>query len=112
MKYRSKKAKCAFGHLHDSKKEAKRCNSLHELEKAGVISDLKIQQKFELIPAQRYENMENERSCSYVADFTYYLNGIFTVEDTKGFKTPEYIIKRKLMKYRYCSDGKAVFIET
>lgn len=112
MKYNSKKTRCANGHLHDSKKEAKRCNALHGLENAGVISGLKIQQKFELIPAQRYENMENERSCSYVADFTYYLNGIFTIEDTKGFKTPEYIIKRKLLKQRYCTNEKTIFIET
>ncbi len=111
-KYHSKKVRCNKGHLHDSRKEARRCNELHLQERAGIISDLRIQQKYELIPAQRFENMENERPCKYIADFTYFKDGLFIIEDTKGFKTPEYIIKRKLMKHRYCSDGKAVFIET
>lgn len=113
-KYHSKKAHCLAGHLHDSKKEANRCNLLQMLQRAGKISDLKTQQKFELIPAQTFTNkiMNNERACSYIADFTYFQDGILVIEDTKGFKTPEYIIKRKLMKHKYCSDGKAVFIET
>jgi hypothetical protein len=38
-----------------------------------------------------------ERECSYVADFVYYVNGQQIVEDTKGYRTPEYKIKRKLM---------------
>lgn len=112
MKYKSKKARCLAGHIHDSKKEAARCNELRLLQRAGAISDLRIQQKYELIPAQRYEGMPNERSCSYIADFTYFKDGIFVIEDTKGYKTPEYVIKRKLLKQRYCSDGKAIFIET
>lgn len=111
-KYHSKKAKCTARHIHDSKKEARRCNTLRMMEKSGVISDLQIQRKFELIPSQRFESMENERSCSYIADFTYFKDGIFVIEDTKGYKTPEYVIKRKLLKQRYCSDGKAIFIET
>lgn len=112
MKYKSKKARCRSGHIHDSKKEAARCNELQYLQRVGIISDLKIQQRYELIPAQRYESMPNERGCSYIADFTYFKGGIFVIEDTKGYKTTEYVIKRKLLKQRYCSDGKAIFIET
>lgn len=112
MKYKSKKAKCRAMHIHDSKKEAARCNELQYLQRVGIISDLKIQQKYELIPALKYEGMPNERGCSYIADFTYFKDGIFVIEDTKGYKTPEYVIKRKLLKQRYCSDGKAIFIET
>lgn len=112
MKYKSKKARCRAMHIHDSKKEAARCNELQLLQRAGAISDLRIQQKYELIPAQRYEGMPNERSCSYIADFTYFKDGVFIIEDCKGYRTPEYKIKRKLVKQRYCSDGKAIFIET
>ena len=111
-KYHSKKAKCAAGHTHDSAKEARRCNELRMQQEAGLISDLQIQHKFELIPAQKFKSMPNERRCSYVADFTYYMDGVFVIEDTKGYKTTEYKIKRKLMKLKYCSDGRAVFIET
>lgn len=92
----------------DSKKEAMRYAELRTLEKAGAIHDLKMQVKFVLIPAQREPDKEGprggkvkgkllERECSYIADFTYYENGVFVVEDTKGFRTPDYKIKRKLM---------------
>jgi len=40
-----------------------------------------------------------ERACTYVADFSYTENGRRVVEDTKGMKTRDYIIKRKLMLY-------------
>ena len=103
-KYHSQKVKCSQGHIHDSKKEAARCNELTLLQKAGQISDMKQQVKFELIPSMKYDNMPNERQCIYIADFVYFKDGVMFVEDTKGFKTPEYIIKRKLFKQKYCSD--------
>ena len=34
---------------------------------------------------------------SYIADFVYKKNGETIVEDTKGVRTKEYIVKRKLM---------------
>ena len=34
---------------------------------------------------------------AYIADFAYMQDGKYIVEDTKGVKTPEYVIKRKLM---------------
>ena len=40
-----------------------------------------------------------EQKCSYIADFVYTENGEKVVEDTKGFRTKDYIIKRKLMLY-------------
>jgi hypothetical protein len=55
--------------------------------------------KFELIPSQRYDGKVIERPCHYIADFTYMENGNLVVEDTKGFRTKDYIIKRKLMLY-------------
>lgn len=67
------------------------------LERAGAIQHLRRQVKYELIPSQRIAGKVVERACSYVADFVYQQDGQTVVEDTKGFKTPEYIIKRKLM---------------
>jgi Fe2+ or Zn2+ uptake regulation protein len=94
----------------DSKKEAMRYAELRTLEKAGAIHDLKMQVKFVLIPAQREADTIGargairkgkiiERECAYVADFVYtdVETGETVVEDTKGFKTKDYIIKRKLM---------------
>lgn len=94
----------------DSKREAKRWTELKLLERAGVIRDLDRQVKFVLIPAQREADTIGargairkgkiiERECAYVADFVYIdtETGETVVEDTKGFKTKDYIIKRKLM---------------
>lgn len=96
------------GLTFDSLKEYRRYRELVLLQRAGQISDLQRQVKYTLIPAQ-YEITTDpkgktkkkciERECSYVADFIYLENGRAVVEDTKGFKTKEYIIKRKLMLY-------------
>lgn len=67
------------------------------LERAGTIQNLKRQVKFELIPSQRIDGKVIERPCTYIADFVYTENGKMVVEDTKGFRTTDYIIKRKLL---------------
>ena len=83
---------------HASEKEHKRANELKLMQRAGLISNLREQVKYPLIPAQRdHAGRLLERECSYYADFVYDKNGVTVVEDTKGFRTPEYIIKRKLM---------------
>ena len=87
------------GIAFDSYKEAKRYQELKALEKYGVIQDLQLQAKFLLIPSQRINGKVVERECSYKADFVYKENGKTIVEDTKGFRTPDYIIKRKLMLF-------------
>ncbi len=86
----------------DSQKEANRYCELVILQKAGIISDLREQVTFELIPKQ-YDASGKliERACKYKADFVYTQNGKTIVEDTKGVKTTEYKIKKKLMLYRY-----------
>lgn len=101
-KYNNKKV-TVNGQAFDSKKEANRYKELLLLEKAGAIKDLRMQVKFTLIPAQRDEATGKvvERECSYKADFVYEEDGKTVVEDVKGFRTKEYIIKRKLMMWRY-----------
>lgn len=101
----------------DSRKEAVRYQELRLLERAGKISGLRLQEKFILIPSQREASTEVyksgpqkgrrkpgkllEKECSYIADFCYTENGEIVVEDTKGFRTEAYKIKRKLMLERY-----------
>ena len=97
-KYRSKKT-VIDGITFDSKKEANRYMELKMLEEAGTIQDLQRQVKYVLIPTQRINGKLVEKECSYKADFVYKENGETIVEDTKGFRTSNYKIKRKLMLY-------------
>lgn len=90
------------GITFDSQKEAQRYAELRLLERGKVISDLQLQVKFDLIPVQKdADGKVIERAVTYVADFTYTdkRTGEFIVEDTKGMKTKEYILKRKMMLY-------------
>ena len=99
-----------------SKREANRYLKLRLLERAGEISDLRLQVDFELIPNQyrtekRYgkngkplkdKEVLLERKVVYRADFVYTdKDGKTVVEDTKGFRTTEYVLKRKMFLYKY-----------
>ena len=99
-----------LGEVFDSKREAARYMELKELEMAGKISGLQRQKKFELIPAQYEEGTTGprggykkgkllEREVVYYADFVYFNEEEkdFVIEDAKGVRTPEYVIKRKLL---------------
>ena len=114
-KYHAKKVTCN-GIVFDSGKEANRYANLLMLERAGAISELKLQKRYELIPAQ-YETYERygkngkrlkdgrrcvEKSVVFVADFAYIdIDGNRVVEDVKGYKNSTaydvFVIKRKLM---------------
>lgn len=112
-KYGNKKI-TVDGVTFDSRKEYLRWCELCLLEKAGQITDLRRQVKYVLIPAQ-YEEYERystktgkrlknglrcvEKECAYIADFVYKQDGMTVVEDTKGFKTEAYKLKRKMMLY-------------
>lgn len=87
------------GLTFDSAKEARRWKELCLLERAGAISDLQWQVKYELLPSQRVGGKVVERPVIYIADFAYTEDGQTVVEDAKGMRTKEYIIKRKLMLY-------------
>lgn len=87
----------------DSLTESNRLEQLKILQRAGAIKNLKYQVKYELIPKQQGE-YRNERAVNYIADFVYDVvmpDGSLreVVEDSKGHKTKDYIIKRKLMLY-------------
>lgn len=77
-----------------SKREAKRYQELKLLEKAGEITHLELQVPYEIA-------VNGQKICKYIADFRYYLwdgqTGKQTVEDCKGYRTPEYRLKKKLM---------------
>ena len=102
MKYHNRKITTQDG-TFDSLKEYRRWQELKILQKAGAISDLQRQGTFVLIPNQRDQRTGEllERAVKYVADFVYSDEGFTIVEDTKGVRTKEYVIKRKLMLERF-----------
>lgn len=101
-KYRNKKIE-TNGIIFDSIKEYRRYNQLKLMERAKEISELELQKKFELQPKYINNNGEHIRAITYIADFFYYDNLLkkYIVEDTKGFRTEVYKLKKKLFEYVY-----------
>lgn len=86
----------------DSKRESRRYLELKSMEKAGLINDLELQKRFELIPP--YElNGKKIRAITYVADFYYFdqEKSEWVIEDvkSKATTTDVYKIKKKLVGY-------------
>lgn len=112
-KYHSRKA-VYDGMSFDSQKELQRWLELRMLEKAGEITGLRRQVRYLLIPEQREPDTTGpkggvrkgkilERAVYYVADFVYKEKEAegTVVEDAKGIRTKDYILKRKLMLWVY-----------
>lgn len=100
------------GITFDSDPEKDRYRVLREAQKRGLISDLRLQVVFTLIPRQT-ERVEVklktktkivEKFCehpvTYAADFVYIKDGKEVIEDQKGgWLTEDYVLKRKMMRY-------------
>lgn len=86
----------------DSKKEGLRYRDLKLMEKSGLIVELELQPKFELIPTQKKFG-KTYKKVSYVADFAYFdvIEKKYIVEDVKGYRTPDFNIKEKLFILKY-----------
>ena len=100
-KYHAKKT-VVDGIMFDSKKEAARYAELKLLERAGIISQLVLQPRFELQEGFR-KNGKSYRKIEYVADFMYRDNKAeeTVIEDVKGVKTEVYKLKKKLFEAKY-----------
>lgn len=98
QKYKNQKVTDPDGTTFDSRAEHRHWCHLVLMQKAGEITELKRQVPFELVPAQVAPDGSKIRATTYIADFTYRDKaGTLIVEDPKGFSTPEWRIKRKLM---------------
>lgn len=106
-KYNSRKT-VVNGITFDSKKEAGRYQELLLLEQAGEIKELRLQSEFTLQEAFTTPQGERVRAIKYRADFSYcrrIKEGSDTrwervVEDVKGVRTKEYLLKRKILLSR------------
>lgn len=96
-KYNNKKIEID-GKTFDSLKEGARYQELKLLEKVGEIEALSLQPRFLLL--QKFEHQYNGKvkKMEYVADFMYYdiKEKRIIVEDVKGVRTKEYLLKKKL----------------
>lgn len=93
--------KCSYNGIRfDSQKERDRYIELSNLQRAGVIQDLKLQVPFVLQDGFEI-NGKKVRSIKYIADFTYMQDGEVVIEDVKGKRTQVYDIKKKMFMYRY-----------
>ena len=92
------------GITFDSAKEGQRYQELLLLQRAGRISGLKRQTRFELQAGFVGMNGKWVRPIFYVADAEYWEGGRHIVEDTKSpitRKIKSYQIKKKLFEKRY-----------
>ena len=94
-KYGNKKV-TIDGIKFDSKWEGERYLYIKSLERAGRVKDLELQVRYNLI-------VNEQKICAYIADFRYKRedkDGEWheIVEDAKGVETPEFKLKKKLMK--------------
>lgn len=108
-----KNRKCIYnGIKFDSQKERDRYIYLKEFEDKGFISDLRLQVKYELIPAVREDYVEHlktkdkikqrtlQLAITYTCDFQYIKDGELVVEDVKSnpkMLTKEYQLKKKML---------------
>ena len=111
-KYGNKKV-TAFGITFDSKKEMQRYLVLKEAQDKGIISDLELQPKWELIPKITETYVKHlktkdkvcERTAqlpiTYTADFEYVKDGERIIEDVKispKMLPKEFVLKVKMMR--------------
>lgn len=99
MKYKSKPTEID-GIKFASKMEANRYVILKQMQREKKISNLELQPSF-LLQDGFARDGKKYRPIVYVADFRYKVGDRVVVEDVKGFKTPEYKLKKKLLLYKY-----------
>lgn len=98
-KYRNKRI-WINGILFQSQAEGNRYLQLLDWQNEGIITDLKVQVKYELQPKYRI-GIKPIRSINYIADFVYNERDRIIVEDFKGFRTEVYKLKKKMFEYKY-----------
>jgi hypothetical protein len=112
------------GMSFDSKREMQRYIVLKEAEERGLISDLRTQVVFELVPSITEEHVKHlktkdkietrvaQRAILYKADFVYKKDGKEVIEDVKvakGLIPKEFTLKEKLFFWRFGKKIKLVF---
>jgi hypothetical protein len=102
-KYGAEKTVCRAGHKHPSKREAKRCDELHLLERAGEIESLEQQPRFYFevngVPVRH----DNKHQAFYTADFRFIdrHSGKTIIEEVKGYAASDWPLRKALFRACY-----------
>ena len=89
------------GYTFDSIAESRRYAELKLLEKAGIISDLRVHPVYQLQKSFRTPEGKSVRAINFELDFDYIENGIKVVEDVKGVETAAFKLKHKMFLKMY-----------
>lgn len=100
-KYRATKTTCNQGHGHPSKREAKRCDELHLLLRAGEIDALVYEPTYPLTLDGKPIKMGNGHAAKYRPDFTYSERGRVIAEDVKGFIVRDFPLRAAIFRHCY-----------
>lgn len=85
----------------DSRKEAKYYEDLLWQQRTGAVKSIELQPEFVLQPGYEVAG-KKIRPIIYKADFKVTeADGHIYYVDTKGMKTPVYLIKKKMLLYKY-----------
>ena len=108
----------------DSTKEGKRYLVLKDAEKKGIITNLELQVKFELIPSIKEEYIKHLKTkdksmtrtlqlpITYICDFRYIKDGKEVIEDVKASPKMipnDYKLKEKLFFWKFRTRIRRVF---
>lgn len=99
-KYGARKQSCRANHTHDSGREAKRCDELHLMLRAGDIEELEMQPKFTFVINGKPLKHKNGHTAGFKPDFRYVdrHSGADIVEDSKGFTVRDYPLRAALFR--------------
>lgn len=112
------------GYTFDSKREKDRYVVLKEAQEDGLISELTLQPRWELLPAKKEQYVKHlktkDKICErtvmlpihYTADFSYIKDGELIVEDVKSsplLLSRDVPLRLKMMKYFHDIDVRLVY---
>ncbi len=102
-KYGAKTTECRAGHRHASGREAKRCNELHLLLRAGEIEDLARQPFYTFVINGQTLRHGNGHLVGYTADFTYIdrQTAKRIVEESKGYTVRDWPLRKAIFQALY-----------
>jgi hypothetical protein len=105
-KYGARKTTCAAGHEHPSKKEARHCDDLHLLQRAGEISELEVEPRYYFEVNGRTLTHEGGRRACFTPDFRYRRrDGRIVVDEVKAAsklaRARDYPLRKALFRACY-----------